>query len=179
MLEKINLLPFKRAVSPREKRAKWVLQVLSLAVLGAYILGVSSLLGFGFWLKNKQQGLEGRIVNLREQIAGYRQTEILYRRYVTKLEDLAAVLEVRPDFLKVLKNVELMKIQGIELTKAEAVKMGVLKFSGQAKDSASLDSLNLTILGEKDFTEATFSGVLGDKEGNLKFDLEIKQKLLP
>lgn len=180
MLEEINLLPFKRAVSLRERRVRFWLQIISALTLGIYILALISFSLYWFFLKNKNSNFINQIESLEQEIGGYRESELLYRKLVVKLQDLADILETRPDFLKVFSDLEALNLEGVEIKSVEAKDKGRLEIEGRADNSFFLDELTQKVLTNEDFQEATFSSVSKDRESKIiKFKLLIKRQFLP
>ena len=172
MLEKINLLPTKRAISPRERKIRLWLKLASVIVLGVYIFSILSLSSYLFFLNGKNKSLDGEIASLNGEIKGLEERETAYRHLVIKLNDLATILEKRPDFGEVFDYLEKYGFSGIELDNVEVEKEGDLDFEGVARDSFVLDELIEMILADEGYKRATLVGVARNKADQLEFELK-------
>lgn len=179
MLEKINLLPLKKPMSPREKKIRFWAQIISLVALGIYVVVLLSFSSSWLYLKKKNEGLDKRMENLQRQIESFRETEELQRKLVGKLEGLSEILSQRPDFQKVFTDLEKLSLEGVEIGDIRVGKEGFFEIKGTAENSFLLDDLTEAVLANGDFREATFSSVVKNKEGNLSFSLNLKRSFVP
>lgn len=179
MIKEINLLSFKRAISPREKKIHFWLQVVSLGVLGIYAFVLSTFSSYWFFLKNRSEKVEEKIEELEQQIGAYQEQESLYRKLVAKLQDISDLVELRPDFIKILTDLEKLGGEGVDFETIHAEKGGVVEFEGKAEETVFLDDLARRVLDDEDYQEATFTGVTRGEDGTIDFSLKGKRSFLP
>lgn len=175
----VNFLAEKQAEYEKQRRRLLLIQVSAFSLLVIYILGLSGLFAYSFYLNQKKKSLETKAKVLSAQVQELSPIEAKYLFIKTKLDALSPILASQRKNQDLVEAILTLLTPGISVSGLNVTEDGNISFSGEAIDFAALNQF-LTNLERGSLTPsvrlqlAEIKGVGLRSEGSYNFSIVLK-----
>ena len=180
---KINLIKKRVTNIQRRKRLQWLIQIISIVVLGVFFVISSAVLSYFYFLKKETENLEAKIAQEASAVKSLEEKETKVVYLDKKLNALSSIFELQAAQQKQVEAVFALIPEGVSISDVVFLEKQKVELAGEALDFSSFEDFfgNLTSLSSDSregvvLTGAYVSNVEQTEKGRYSFVMTLGLK---